>query len=959
MRRLTKTGRRSATIEELEGRRLLTAVSPRLVADLTTAPDKSIDNGIIQVAGTPLFVGGTKATGSELFTSDGADGSTRLWRDLQPGPASSFPQKFNVAPDGSFAFFLARTGDRQALWLTDGQTATPILTQLPTQFMTILNVTDAGAYVAQETEFEFKDDDGREVLYSDVWFADGQDGSLSLLRSFEANDDEAGVRYSDHVALSDGTFVFQHCVNEEEECQVWKSDGTYAGTQKLLEVENDASIYRRGEVLYLSNDAGQLVPFDGSGLGEPIDATNPFSHGFTATDTAVAAAFHGSLIAATDLDAEPHVIVDGNNVRLWANETNILALMLRSNPRRYELWSTDGTPAGSRLVRDFGDRPLDRLATRDDLSYLVQTMDDTGTLWRTDGTPEGTREIFTGPYARFSAISANFIGEELWVSQDTASGREFTVFRDDVAASTLANIWTGTDDTRRVLIQPFGNRQLLQTDFQLWVTSATGDDPLPITAAGDGILEVFVIGDSVWYITAEFHSSPREMWINQGSVDSNVPVSEVIPQLTGLSFPDALSLGEQLLFVTSEPGLWVTDGTAAGTTKLLDLPREAFLAYEVDGQVYLSAQGGTPQSALWWVTDGTAVGTRAITTDEVPERPPTELTFEVNGFVYRHEVGSEWTSQSPSGRISIMEGPPAARDAIQVGHDVFYTSWDNTEQAYVIYRIVPGHATPPSRSSPYIQRYGDLHLATSSLGQANGSLIVHYDDGFYGGEPWLFPIITSIDLDRNDVVDCRDVQAIQAAFPFNGSVTVTGRLLPLDINADSVVDDSDVAAWLDRTGSHGDVNVDGVVNALDLNEIGRRWTQNVDGGWCEGDLNGDGVVGAADLNAVARRWLSEPTAAAVGSTARPPRAPLAARAIPPAQQPMTTTVQEIAKPAHLGDPADGVPTQTTYIDLVFARDFSRHQAGKRPHPATQPKTEFEIVDLRNTDGLRHILKQQL
>src|SRR5215210_5147940 len=68
------------------------------------------------------------------------------------------------------------------------------------------------------------------------------------------------------------------------------------------------------------------------------------------------------------------------------------------------LWATDGTEAGTRLVKDVaGYGPWDPERYGDYLYFLGSANEDTtgGGLWRTDGTEAGTIQLMPyGPYAR-------------------------------------------------------------------------------------------------------------------------------------------------------------------------------------------------------------------------------------------------------------------------------------------------------------------------------------------------------------------------------------------------------------------------------------------------------------------------------------------------------------------------------------------------------------------------------
>jgi ELWxxDGT repeat protein len=106
----------------------------------------------------------------------------------------------------------------------------------------------------------------------------------------------------------------------------------------------------------------------------------------------------------------------------------------------WDLWVTDGTGAGPRLVWDLGEGPMSygpyQLTAMGDLLFFTAPDELTGAyrLWRTDGTPEGTRLVSPdGPFAsgELPYVAMNgalyFTGGDgseagLWKTDGTAAG---------------------------------------------------------------------------------------------------------------------------------------------------------------------------------------------------------------------------------------------------------------------------------------------------------------------------------------------------------------------------------------------------------------------------------------------------------------------------------------------------------------------------------------------------------
>src|SRR5258708_31074703 len=76
-----------------------------------------------------------------------------------------------------------------------------------------------------------------------------------------------------------------------------------------------------------------------------------------------------------------------------------------------------------------------------------------------------------------------------------------------------------------------------------------------------------------------------------------------------------VALGNRVLFdandTTGRQGLWVTDGTAAGTSLITDVPSGPKNLVAFGNEVLFNANASAGSAGLW-VTDGTAAGTSEL-----------------------------------------------------------------------------------------------------------------------------------------------------------------------------------------------------------------------------------------------------------------------------------------------------------------------------------------------------------
>ncbi|MCA9656804.1 MAG: hypothetical protein KC486_00530 [Myxococcales bacterium] len=325
-----------------------------------------------------------------------------------------------------------------------------------------------------------------------------------------------------------------------------------------------------------------------------------------------------------------------------------------------EPWRTDGTIAGTALLVDTAPGPEPEVGgpfgftpRGDQLHFWAGPWP--GTLWRTDGTTEGTAPVIDvgltrapidGAPPRHGAAA---LGERL-VFLGSAAG-EFGIWASD-----------GTTPGTELL--------------------ARLDQP---SAGG----------------TSMFHEGDRFRWAALGERLYLFASPAGIP-LPAKS-PDARALGEGIAYYGPPvDALWATDGTIAGTERLVELATETYSddwgvpadLVEAGGRLYfyaLDESGMTPLPALH-TSDGTAGGTAKIAAyDSVGALVPAPVADAVVFAAATDATGFE---------LQISRGAPATTELLK--------------------DINPG----PASASPDTPRV------------VGGRLVFVADDGAHGREPW-------------------------------------------------------------------------------------------------------------------------------------------------------------------------------------------------------------------------------
>jgi ELWxxDGT repeat protein len=541
--------------------------------------------GVLQILpdtdpGRRLFIGKDPAHGIELWITDGTGAGTRRLADVCPGACDGLHfDRFTPVVLGSSrgkSWFLAYPDDESKgeLWVTDGTAAGTrrIAAYIAPAYTAPVGFLDGRAYFGLW---------GTDAYSSELWTADG---SRSGTRRVAPLKRIAPGSYPLFVPLDDGSVLFgatKNAIEGETEGVVqgvrrrlWKSDGTAEGTALLAGF--------RG---YLLDD---------------------FSfNGFTRVGSS-----YFFLVYREDSDGAS--LGD-------------------------ELWRTDGTRSGTRKLMSFDQFAETDVARAWNGKYLF-TVDgsdlDTWSYWVSDGTPAGTREIVPPlPGVRFPTGLHPFGSRFLFVARtQRADGFVPQLFVSD-----------GTPAGTRPLTDLRGTREPLETEFVqmggtaffrvrdragepvAWRTDGT---PKGTRRAFDlkAVAHLQVFQGSLYLTAALDDDGARGLFRVDDPQGPPVLVAPVSPPYeAGFSGKPAFTpLGGRLFFPGSDSGsggaggreLWVTDGTAAGTKRVLDVrpgpdssdPGGLTVAGD---RVFFAADDGVHGRELW-VSDGTAAGTRLV-----------------------------------------------------------------------------------------------------------------------------------------------------------------------------------------------------------------------------------------------------------------------------------------------------------------------------------------------------------
>ena len=533
----------------------LAAGEPRLIDLKTKGPQDSSPHFLGATPTRAYFRAKTPETGLEIWTTDGTTAGTRMIADMTPGAVDHVGDAGAYGLLGERLLYPGNSGAAEGVFITDGSTTTKIASG--DAFDSRAVFIDGIAY------FVFSTVPGPGY---EIWRSDGTKAGTYPL------DPPAGVsRDSIPFGLFGlGKHVYwMASLNPHLNPNVvglFRSDGTLAGSSMVTTLENPgAVVYRAGGRAfflcrtYISSRRAQLWVTDGTLEGTKMlrEFPDPFS------------------------DARLHGVV-GNRVLFTAHDDLSGA----------ELWSSDGTAEGTMMLADVVPGPVSSriISAAGDPQFLHEQY--TASLWTSDGTPAGTRKVST--LGAPSIPGAMFNGMYL-----------FSVRYDD----SHYRLWR-SDGTEAGAL-PFG--------------PATGSWALNGNFARrpDGIL--FMASDGV---------SGAEPWFTDGTTGGTRLVANIVGESRNSSEPSSLVVyQDRLLFHAygdDFSGIWRSDGTEAGTVPVAtgDFRRPVV----TNGLCFFQRD----EQAALWRTDGTAAGTirlQGMSGDHVPQALP-------NGVVFAYNDGS-------------------------------------------------------------------------------------------------------------------------------------------------------------------------------------------------------------------------------------------------------------------------------------------------------------------------------
>ncbi|MCB9046577.1 MAG: T9SS type A sorting domain-containing protein [Chitinophagales bacterium] len=423
-----------------------------------------------------------------------------------------------------------------------------------------------------------------------------------------------------YFQADDGTYGYE----------LWISDGTAAGTKRVTDIKpgpgsSNPEFFTKykGKVYFAADDGTngkELWVTDGTALGtQMLKNINPGA---------------GS-----------------SNPGLFYVAKNLLFFKADDGTHGRELWVTDGTANGTILLKDIrsGGQHSDAAVVAEvNGTILVNAYDGTArnAIWTTDGTTAGTQifklvgsnsngwatltdgVMYNGKYY-FRAQAGTPFGYSLWQTDGTANGTSYVMTFDPGGSGEGIK-------TNMVVLQNklfFGadsSGALNSRDIEPWVSDGTANGThrlkkihpsvVPNSLNGGYIDQrIVTLKDSLVFFTATDSVHGLELWVSDGTANGTVLIQDINKQSDQGSNPDRFTAYAGKLFFSASdtfypnpkgPEFYVTDGTTAGTKKVLGHSQGTngmgsiidILAV-ANGSLFLRGSFDTTGFELWVITD--------------------------------------------------------------------------------------------------------------------------------------------------------------------------------------------------------------------------------------------------------------------------------------------------------------------------------------------------------------------
>lgn len=715
-----------------------TALGTELVKDIRPGASSGSVGEMTAVGSLLFFEANDGTTGVELWVSDGTEGGT-TGLDLNPGAGNFYPNDITAA--GTHAVFEAFdvVGGSRVLWKSDG-------TAVGSTILGATGIPSTGGLTGLDSDTVLFTIFQSGVTGYELWKGTISTNTVELVK--DINPGSSSSLYGQLTSMHKiGSEVFfsatdSSASNGDPEGELWKTDGTEGGTVKIAEINESP---RSGEPVHMAT-LGNRVLFTRIGVSS----------------------FNQRLLLASD--GTPDGVVEIKELSIWrriheiipvGNIAYLLVANTESSIKKWELWKTNGTTAGTVQVHDdIGEyvtsgsnppRPDNFTVMGNKLFFVTATDEEGRELWTSNGTTAGTKMVkdirpgtsssspgslvvFKDQLYFRAAISVST--STLWRSDGTTGGTEEIPW----GGLTSPDKLTVVGDTLFLIASYIPPGPNFYRDRELWKTDGTEGGTALVKDIRPGLDGSFgthltTVGGTLFF-TASDGVNGQELWKSDGTEGGTMMVEDIVSGSDGSQPSELFEFDDSLFFVVDDgvhgPELWKSDGTPGGTDLFKDTrpgstlgqgPQEFFLV----GDHFFFRAGADAEGEELWRSDGTPEGTMSFDINVGPAGSgPTIFAHTLNRLLFsaaESATGRElWAipvtlpvedNRNPSQRITSKGG--RVKDG---NYDLSGLASDNLSVARVEVSINGGPAVDATLDAPNTK--GQVPFSLDGMTLENG-----------------------------------------------------------------------------------------------------------------------------------------------------------------------------------------------------------------------------------------------
>ena len=424
-------------------------------------------------------------------------------------------------------------------------------------------------------------------------------GSSWLVKDINSGKNSGTQEFTTVVA---GDYLFFRADDGTNGTELWRSDGTEAGTGMVKDINTGATWDSSSDPYHLTAMGGNIYfAADNGSQSQELWRSDGTESGTV------------MLMSFIDLGAQSYAFTDP-----FAIVGDAFYFNANDGTHGRELWKSDGTEAGTVMVKDI--RP--DYAGNNILDYAVM-----------------------GDNLYFQA-SDNIHGTELWKTDGTEAG---TVMVKDINTECTSTSCTQTYGSSPQYLTADGETLYFRADDgthgkELWRSDGTESgtvlvkDIVPGSGGSGGSSNSFtVVGDTIFF-DADDGTHGTELWRSDGTESGTVMVKDIRPDGAS-SYPLYLTAIGDLVFFRAQGsdengndwGIWRSDGTEAGTIALTSSPYAPNGLKAIGDTLFFSLKDTNANGTEMWRSDGTVAGTEMIDVTPDPYRSSNSFGFTLLG----------------------------------------------------------------------------------------------------------------------------------------------------------------------------------------------------------------------------------------------------------------------------------------------------------------------------------------